>query len=580
MREQLKALREKMKEKGIDIYVIPTNDYHGSEYMNDHFKCREFVSGFTGSAGTLIVTQDFAGLWTDGRYFIQAAQELDGSGIDLMKMGEKDVPKAAEYVNGLPGDLVVGFDGRVMPLALGSELEKNHRVEHELDLVGEIWKDRPEIVPSKVYSLDLEVTGEDHASKVARVRECMGDADFLLVSRLEDVAWLYNLRGRDVAHTPVFYGYALISGTEDILYLMDETFAESNAKDKADERSLPETVTIKKYDDIFRDLRDLRDCSILLDEDSVSFYGSRVFHRSVERVFEKSIVERLKAVKNEAEIAATKNAHVRDGDAMVNMLFWLKNNAGRIYMDEISLADHLEKCRKDQGAYDLSFETIAGYEEHGAVVHYAATKDSSIPLKDEGFVLIDSGGQYKDGTTDITRTVALGKTDSTRKKYYTAVLKSHIALACAEFDSDTTCAELDEAARKPLRELGLDFAHGTGHGVGHMLSVHEGPQNIGPRGTGLHIVPGMITSDEPGVYFEGKYGIRIENEILCVEKNGKYAFETITFCPYEREAIDTDMLTEEEKDYINSYHRKVYETLEPLLEGHVKEWLRKECAEI
>ena len=367
MREQLKALREKMKEKGIDIYVIPTNDYHGSEYMNDHFKCREFVSGFTGSAGTLIVTQDFAGLWTDGRYFIQAAQELDGSGIDLMKMGEKDVPKAAEYVNGLPGDLVVGFDGRVMPLALGSELEKNHRVEHELDLVGEIWKDRPEIVPSKVYSLDLEVTGEDHASKVARVRECMGDADFLLVSRLEDVAWLYNLRGRDVAHTPVFYGYALISGTEDILYLMDETFAESNAKDKADERSLPETVTIKKYDDIFRDLRDLRDCSILLDEDTVSFYGSRVFHRSVERVFEKSIVERLKAVKIEAEIAATKYAHVRDGAAMVNMLFWLKNNAGRIYMDEISLADHLEKCRKDQGAYDLSFETIAGYEEHGAV---------------------------------------------------------------------------------------------------------------------------------------------------------------------------------------------------------------------
>ena len=298
-------------------------------------------------------------------------------------------------------------------------------------MVGEIWKDRPEIVPSKVYSLDLEVTGEDHASKVARVRECMGDADFLLVSRLEDVAWLYNLRGRDVAHTPVFYGYALISGTEDILYLMDETFAESNAKDKADERSLPETVTIKKYDDIFRDLRDLRDCSILLDEDSVSFYGSRVFHRSVERVFEKSIVERLKAVKNEAEIAATKNAHVRDGAAMVNMLFWLKNNAGRIYMDEISLADHLEKCRKDQGAYDLSFETIAGYEEHGAVVHYAATKDSSIPLNDVGFVLIDSGGQYKDGTTDITRTVALGKTDSTRKKYYTAVLKiSHCSCLC------------------------------------------------------------------------------------------------------------------------------------------------------
>ncbi len=555
-----------MKENGIDIYVIPTNDYHGSEYLNAYFKCREFVSGFTGSAGTLIVTQDFAGLWTDGRYFIQAAQELAGSGIELMKMGERGVPKAAEYVNGLPKDFVVGFDGRVMPFDLGSEIEKNHKVEHDLDLAGEIWEERPEIVPSRVYSLGMEVTGEAHADKVARVRECMGDTDFLLVSRLEDVAWLYNLRGSDVAHTPVFYGYALISKTEDILYLMDRTFSG--------------TVAVKKYDDIFRDLRELRDCSIMLDEDSVSFYVSRVFHESVERLLGKSIVEKLKAVKNETEIAATKNAHVRDGAAMVNMLYWLKNNAGRIYIDEISLADYLEKCRRAQGAYDLSFDTIAGYEEHGAIVHYAATEDSNIPLKDEGFVLIDSGGQYNDGTTDITRTIALGRVDSRRKKHYTAVLKSHIALACAEFDADTTCAELDEAARKPLRKLGLDFAHGMGHGIGHMLSVHEGPQNIGSRGTGLHIVPGMITSNEPGVYFEGKYGIRIENEILCVEKNGKYAFETITFCPYEREAIDADMLTEKERDYINSYHRKVLEILTPILGEDEKNWLEKQCEDI
>lgn len=578
MRSQLKALRKKMKQRGIDVYVIPTNDYHGSEYMNDFFKCREYVSGFTGSAGTLVVAQDFAGLWTDGRYFIQAEDELSGSGIDLMKMGEAGVPKIEEYISAIPDEIVVGFDGKVMPFSLGSKIQKKHKIVHDIDIVGEIWNKRPDIVPSHVYHIGTEVTGEGHVKKLERVRYDMKDEDLLLVSRLEDIAWLYNLRGRDIAHTPVFYGYALISKTQETLYLMDETF--NVAKWSDIEKAGSSGLKIKKYDEIFYDLKKLRDCSIILDEDSISFYTGNIFDESVRSVLEKSIIEKLKAVKNKTEIEAAMRANMRDGAAMVSTLYWLKTNIGKIDIDEISVADHLEKCRKAQGAYDLSFETIAGYEKHGAIVHYSATEESCIHLENKGFILIDSGGQYMDGTTDITRTVALGKIDDERKKHYTAVLKSHIALACAEFTREDTCADLDGIARKPLKDLGLDFAHGTGHGIGHMLSVHEGPQNIGPRSNDLHIVPGMITSNEPGLYFEGKYGIRIENEILCVEKNGKYVFENITFCPYEREAIDVSMLTEKEKEYINSYHKKVFDVLVPFIGENEEKWLKEQCTEI
>lgn len=291
-------------------------------------------------------------------------------------------------------------------------------------------------------------------------------------------------------------------------------------------------------------------------------------------------MERLKAVKNDTELQASKKAHIRDGAAMVNFLYWLKNNVGKEKITEISLADHLEECRKAQGAYDLSFSTIVGYEEHGAIIHYSATKESDAVLRNEGFILVDSGGQYEDGTTDITRTISLGALKDDRKKHYTAVLKGHIAIATAEFTDDTTGADLDELARKPLRELGLDFKHGTGHGVGHLLSVHEGPNTISPRGKDCHILPGMITSNEPGVYLEGEYGIRIENEVLCIKKADRYAFETITLCPYDRDAIDISMLTEQEIIYINEYHVKVYETLAPLMQPQVCEWLAKQCSAI
>lgn len=565
MRSELTALRSKMKEKGIDAYLIPTTDWHGSEYVNDYFKCREYISGFTGSAGTLLVEEHSARLWTDGRYFIQAEKQLAGSGIILMKMGEPDVPDLEEYLSSLDKKITIGFDGRIVSHKLGTWLEERFSVIHETDLAGDIWKDRPILNPSEIYSLDITVTGEETESKMARVRKEMGETEYLLVSRLEDVAWLYNLRGNDIKYTPVFYAFALISKKEDKLYVMDETY-----------RALHKEV--KKYEEIASDLKKLRNCSIILDQDSVSYTISSSLHESVKKIFQKSPVEQLKAVKNETEIAATRHAHIKDGAAMAEFLYWLKQKAGSEKITEISLADYLEKCRRKQGAYDLSFSTIAGFEEHGAIVHYSATEESNADIEKKGFVLVDSGGQYENGTTDITRTIALGPLDHQRKRNYTAVLKSHIALACAVFNKEKTGADLDRIAREPLKKMGLDFKHGTGHGVGHMLSVHEGPNVISPRGTDCRILPGMITSDEPGVYLEGKYGIRIENELLCIEKEGKYAFESLTLCPYERDAIDISMLTEDEIRYVDEYHEKVYKTLEPLVDSETGAWLACQCA--
>ncbi|MFQ7102698.1 MAG: M24B family metallopeptidase, partial [Anaerovoracaceae bacterium] len=511
MRGQLKALRDKMKERGIDTYIVPTTDYHGSEYVNEYFKCREYVSGFTGSAGTLVIRKDFAGLWTDGRYFLQAAQQLDGTGIELMKMGAPGVPSLADYLKDQPEGSVIGFDGRVVSRSLGECLEGKFDIVYDRDLVGEIWTDRPEIVPSEIYEIGLDVTGESSASKLSRVREKMGDADHMLVTRLEDIAWLYNLRGRDIENTPVFYGFALISKERDVLYVMDGRYVEKAGRSGQAGCSGPGLRVpscIREYDKVFDDVSALRDCSVILDEESVSYYMARAFDDSVDRIYRKSIIEEMRAIKNEGEIAATRRAHIRDGAAVVNTIYWLKNNAGSGSISEMSLAEHLGEQRRQQGAYEPSFDTIAGYEEHGAIVHYSATAETDVVLKAEGFLLIDSGGQYEDGTTDITRTVALGPVDTQRRRDYTAVLKGHIALATARFTEKETGADLDALARAPLKELGLDFNHGTGHGVGHMLSVHEGPHTISPRGTYCHIMPGTVTSDEPGVYLEGQYGIR------------------------------------------------------------------------
>ena len=563
MTKQLEELRVQMKKHNIDIYIVPTTDYHGSEYVNDYFKCREYLSGFTGSAGTLAVTQDTAALWTDGRYFLQAEAELSGSGIELMREGMKGVPTLEEYIEALCRQkrLTIGFDGRVISAGQGSSFEAMADIVWDTDLAGKVWKDRPEIEPSHIYELDISVTGETCRSKLARVRSKMGDSDFLLVTRLEQIAWLYNLRGDDVEHTPVFFAFALIGNDTDTLYVMDDSFERQNTR---------------PYMQIFDDLKSLRGCSISLEKSAASYALVRCLHSSVDITDEANPIELMKAVKNDTEIACTRNAHIRDGAAMVKFLYWIKNNAESRYITEISAADYLEECRRQQGAYDLSFDTIAGYEEHGAIIHYQAIEQTDVQIKPEGFLLVDSGGQYRDGTTDITRTIALGPVTCDRRYAYTAVLKSNIRLAAAKFGYETTGAELDVIARKPLIDRGFDFNHGTGHGVGHMLSVHEGPNTISRRGDKCCMAPGMITSDEPGVYFAGEYGIRLENEILCKEDKNGLCFETITICPFDREAIDVNMLEDDELEFLNRYHGRVYDILKDYLDENEAKWLMKQ----
>ena len=563
MRKELIALREKMKSYGFDAYMIPTSDFHQSEYVHAHFKCREFVSGFTGSAGTLVVTIDEACLWTDGRYFLQAAAQLEGSGIRLMKMGVEGVPTIVEYLEDvLDDDSILAFDGRVCtPKDIP---EDKFNMVTECDLVGEIWSDRPVIEPSKIYSLPISVTGETPDSKLARLREALAEhnADYCILSSLDEIAWLYNLRGDDVKHTPVFFAYALISAEEDRLYLMDESL-----KTKA--------IDIRNYDDFLDDIMILPAGKLLIDKDNTSYAILDSLPEDMEIISHESPVAAMKAIKNEAEIASTKSAHLRDGAAMTEFLCWLKKNTD-MQITELDASAKLEECRRNQDGFkDLSFETISAYGSNGAIVHYSATEETNKTLRPEGFYLVDSGGQYEDGTTDITRTVALGPLTDEMKLHYTTVLKSHIALCTAKFEPGTTGAELDELTREPLRKIGLDYNHGTGHGVGHLLGCHEGPQSISPRDKTHAILPGMINSDEPGVYIEGEYGIRLENEILCIEKEGLYGFEPLTFCPFDKDAILPELLTDAEREWLNDYHRQVYEKISPLVDETTKQWLKE-----
>ena len=574
MRQQLINLRQKMQQNQIDAYLIPTTDYHGSEYVNDYFKCRKYISGFSGSAGTLIITMGEAWLWTDGRYFLQAAKQLEGTGIDLMKMGQPDVPTISEYLEAtLTREDCLGFDGRVVDCEMGRQLAEKFKVRWDIDLVGEIWTDRPTLDGSEIYAIPESVTGESASSKLSRVRRYMAEkgADYHLITKMEEIAWLFNLRGNDVANTPVFFSFALIEQERASLYVLD---------DSAD--LAIDGIEFFPYLQIFEDLRKLQKGRILLDEEIASYAITAAIPDSVEIISDSDPAELMKALKNPVEIKKKKNAHIKDGVAMVNFLYWLKKTIGRVPMSEISAADYLENCRRSQkGWFDLSFGTISGYAGNGAIIHYDPTPETDKELRPEGFLLVDSGGQYEDGTTDITRTIALGPITDVMKAHYTAVLRCNIDLAMAKFSAGTTGAQLDEIARKPLKDMGLDYNHGTGHGVGHILSCHEGPQIISPKGTRCPLYPGMITSDEPGVYIEGEYGIRLENELLCVElSDASYAFETITLCPFDREAILPDRLTDEELEYLNNYHKKVQETLTPLVSKEIAEWLAEQTAPI
>lgn len=582
MRQELTDLRKAMKNRGIDAYIIPTTDFHGSEYVNDYFKFRRYVSGFTGSAGTLLVTEGGAYLWTDGRYFIQAAKELAGSGVELMKMNEPGVPTIEEFLKeNMAEGQTLAFDGRVVSDTLGAGYEKimadkGGRIVYDTDLADEVWVERPALKGSSIYALPLSVTGKTFEEKLDGIRQILSEknADYYLITKLEETAWLFNMRGDDVENTPVFFSFTLVTPDGVNLYVF---------KDAIKETPVPADVRVKDYFEIYEDVKKIpTGKSLLTNRNDASYALIKSLDSGVRIIDEKSPAETLKAVKNDTEIESTLHAHLEDGAAMVNFMYWLKTKAlSEGPQTEITASDYLEGCRKARkGFKDLSFTTISGYGPNAALCHYSAKAGSESEIKPEGFLLVDSGGQYEDGTTDITRTFVMGPITDKMKKYFTLVLKSHIDLAMAEFKPGTDGVALDTLCRKPLKAEGLDFNHGTGHGVGHLLSVHEGPNNISSRGTTV-IEPGMITSDEPGVYIEGEFGIRHENEILCVKKpDGMLAFETITYCPFDRDGIDVSMLTDEELEWLNSYHKTVYDKIGLMVDEEVRSWLKEATAEM
>lgn len=590
IKERVQNLRKLMKEKGIDAYIIPSADAHQSEYVAEHFKCRQWISGFTGSAGTVVVTLDEAGLWTDGRYFIQAEKQLRGSEIKLFKMGEPGVPTYMEFIkNSLHDGNTVGFDGRLFSHAAYLKMNKlfsrkGIKINTDYDLVDKLWVDRPSIPKGKVFIHDLKFAGKSRTEKLEEIRKEMKDkgADVYLLTQLDDIAWLYNLRGSDVPINPVFYSYTVIF--EDAAHLfIDEAKLTDSVKDELKH----DGITLHDYEDVGKFLKDLKkEKVVLLDGDKTSEWLYKSMPTGIEIIDEPNISTMIKAVRNEIEIKNYRNCQVRDGVAMVKFLYWLKKNVGKEKITEIDAEDKLEEYRRQgENFLELSFDTICAYMDHAAMMHYKAQRETQYEIKDSGFLLVDSGAHYLDGTTDITRTFVLGKISDEMRRDFTLVLKANIALSSVKFLYGATGSNLDVLARKPIWEYGLDYKCGTGHGVGYCLNVHELPQRFSPVPNFIRLEKGMIITNEPGIYLEGKYGIRTENDMLTVEDEktefGQFMrFEPITYCPIDLDGIDTNMLTQEEKCWLNSYHKKVYELLSPSLNTDEKEFLRKETREI
>lgn len=585
----LNNLREVMKKENVDYYIIPSGDSHQSEYVPEYYKGRAYVSGFTGSAGTLLVGIEESYLWTDGRYFIQTEKELNGSGIKLMKMNIPGYPSLIEWIkNNVKEGKALAFDGST----ISTNEYKNYKelsekngfnIKMDKDFLNEIWSDRPELSKEKIFIHDIKYCGRCTSEKLQEVRDEMKklEGENYVIASLDDIAWLFNIRGNDIAYNPVALAYALISDNEAVLYIDEEKVANDDKR-----RLEAQGVTLKPYNDIYKDIKNVTE-SIIIDGAKVNGKLYYLISEDVKIIENLNITTSLKAVKNEVEIKNMEVSQVRDGVAMVKFIKWLKENVGKINMTEISASDKLEEIRA-KGEYfkGLSFNTIAGYKDHAAMMHYSATEESQYELNSEGMLLIDSGAQYLDGTTDITRTFILGSITEEEKRDFTLVLKSHIALATTIFLKGTNGCNLDAIARRPLWKYGMDYKCGTGHGVGFFLNVHEGPQGIRPFGNTIALEPGMILTNEPGVYKENKHGIRTENTLLVTKafKNDEmgefYKFDTISYCPIDLEGVDVSLLDEEEREWLNNYHRTVYEKLSPYLTEEEKKFLEKETRSI
>ncbi|MGU8237137.1 aminopeptidase P family protein [Clostridium perfringens] len=587
--ERLENLRKFMKDKGIDYYIIPSEDAHQSEYVCEHYRGRAYMSGFTGSAGTLLVGLENAILWTDGRYFIQALEELKGSGIEMFKMRIPGWPSLLEWLkeNAKAGE-IIAFDGKVFSVGEYKDFKKLERenkvnIKIDEDLLDEVWKERPSLPKEKAFLHEVKYCGKSAKEKLREVREEMKKigANNYIIASLDDIAWLYNIRGNDVKCNPVVLSYALVKENEAYLYVDKSKFTP-----KMEEELLNEGINLKSYEEIGESVTNLEG-NILIDPNKISAYLYECIKDKNNIVEFGNITTKLKAIKNEVELDNLRKCQVRDGVAMVKFMKWLKDNIGKIEISEISASNKLEELRSlDKLFKGISFETIAGHKEHGAMMHYSATKESDYTLEPRGFLLIDSGGQYLDGTTDITRTFVLGDLTYEERKDYTLVLKGHIGLMRAKFLKGATGSALDIKAREPLWNEGIDYKCGTGHGVGFFLNVHEGPQSISPVPNKVALEPGMIITNEPGVYREGKHGIRTENTMVVVkdtysEEFGEfYKFETISLCPIDLEGLDISLLNEEEKAWLNNYHKKVYDLLSPYLDEEEKEFLKNETREI
>ena len=587
---RIEQLRKLMKEKNIDAYVIPSADAHQSEYPTEHFKSRAWVSGFTGSAGTVAVTMSRAVLFTDGRYFLQAEEQLEGTDVELFKMGESGVPTLEEFLKEqLNEEETLGFDGKLfsnlevdkIKSALNS---KNISLSTEFDLIDELWTDRPELPSGEIFVHNIEFAGKSISEKLELIRTEMDEkgADYYLLSALDAVAWTLNIRGSDIPYNPVVISYAII-GQKDVRIFIDD----AKLNDDTTEYLKNNNIEICGYNSIEKALKSIKiDESIYFDQSKISEWCFNSIPISVKKISGEDIVENLKAIKNEIEIENFKNSQQRDGVAMVKFLHWLDKNIGTMEITEISASDKLEELRREGDNYvSLSFETISGYKDHAAIVHYSATKDTEYKLENKGMLLLDSGAQYLDGTTDITRTIVLGEITDEEKRDFTLVLKGHIALSKAKFTYGTTGTQLDILARMPLLEDGKNFRHGTGHGIGFLLSVHEGPHRISPVYSKVKLESGMLVTNEPGFYKDGEYGIRTENIMLvredCENEYGDFMkFETTTLCPIDLRGIEKELLNDGELKWLNDYHSDVYRSLRIHLNKQEQEWLKVQTREL
>ena len=586
--ERISALRSLMEEKGYDVYLVPTDDSHQSEYVGEYFKARAFITGFTGSAGTAVITKTDAGLWTDGRYFIQAAAQLEGSGITLFKAGQPDVPTIEAYITDvIPEGGTLGFDGRVVAMGQGQALKaalaaKNARIDYSEDLIDRIWEDRPALSTKPAFALGVEYTGESTADKLSRIREAMKKegADVHILAALDDICWTTNLRGNDIEYFPLLLSYAVIT-MDDMKLYVDETKLTAEMK----ESLAKDGISIHPYNAVYEDIKGLsaKD-GVLVDPSRLNYALYNNIPKEAKVIEQMNPEVLMKAMKNDTELKNIVNAHIKDGAAVTRFMCWLKKNIGKTEITEISAAKKLDSFRREQEGYLWqSFEPICGSGEHGAIVHYAATPETNVPVTTNGLFLTDTGGGYMEGSTDITRTFAFGELTDRMKEDFTTVLLCNLHLARAVFPHGISGFNLDAMARTPAWERGMDYNHGTGHGVGYLMNIHEAPAGFrcAVREKERNILePGMVITNEPGIYIEGSHGIRIENEMI-VRKGPKTEygqflyFEPITYVPIDLDAVDPNMMKQKDKDQLNAYHEKVYELISPHLNDEEKEWLKE-----